>query len=475
MRILRTVGVLALGVVSVAGLAGAQDLTPKAGPQTEAIVIAGATIHPVWKGDPQGGQGAAAPAIADGVLYFTEGTLRGVYTRKDWEEYQKIVLWASPPRVIDAKGKHVYPGLIAPMTQLGLTEIQAVAATQDLGEVGNVTPEVRAGVAINPDSTLLPVTRRNGILLAGVFPVGGLVPGQASVVRMDAWTIEDANVATNRGISSGMVLRWPNVRPIVAWWNDRSEEDQMKDIRRDLEEIAKVFDTAKNYVVARAADQSLPVDVRWEAMAPVFKEGLKAEGAKQLPIYVQAQDADQIASAVQFCADRGLSCIIVGGRDAHLVSEMLKKHDVPVIVQGVQNMPRRDDAPVNEPFTLPAKLAAAGVRFTIASNDDTAHERNLPYTVATAVAHGLEKAAGLRSITIDAARILGVDAKYGSIETGKSATLIVTTGDPMEVTSDVVMSFLDGREIDMSNKQTKLAEKYLERYRQEGELKNEQK
>ena len=204
MRILRTVGVLALGVVSVAGLAGAQDLTPKAGPQTEAIVIAGATIHPVWKGDPQGGQGAAAPAIADGVLYFTEGTLRGVYTRKDWEEYQKIVLWASPPRVIDAKGKHVYPGLIAPMTQLGLTEIQAVAATQDLGEVGNVTPEVRAGVAINPDSTLLPVTRRNGILLAGVFPVGGLVPGQASVVRMDAWTIEDANVATNRGISSGM-------------------------------------------------------------------------------------------------------------------------------------------------------------------------------------------------------------------------------------------------------------------------------
>jgi imidazolonepropionase-like amidohydrolase len=115
------------------------------------------------------------------------------------------------------------------------------------------------------------------------------------------------------------------------------------------------------------------------------------------------------------------------------------------------------------------------VRFTIASNDDTAHERNLPYTVATAVAHGLEKAAGLRSITIDAARILGVDAKYGSIETGKSATLIVTTGDPMEVTSDVVMSFLDGREIDMSNKQTKLAEKYLERYRQEGELKNEQK
>ena len=458
MRILRTVGVLALGVVSVAGLAGAQDLTPKAGPQTEAIVIAGATIHPVWKGDPQGGQGAAAPAIADGVLYFTEGTLRGVYTRKDWEEYQKIVLWASPPRVIDAKGKHVYPGLIAPMTQLGLTEIQAVAATQDLGEVGNVTPEVRAGVAINPDSTLLPV-----------------VPGQASVVRMDAWTIEDANVATNRGISSGMVLRWPNVRPIVAWWNDRSEEDQMKDIRRDLEEIAKVFDTAKNYVVARAADQSLPVDVRWEAMTPVFKEGLKAEGAKQLPIYVQAQDADQIASAVQFCADRGLSCIIVGGRDAHLVSEMLKKHDVPVIVQGVQNMPRRDDAPVNEPFTLPAKLAAAGVRFTIASNDDTAHERNLPYTVATAVAHGLEKAAGLRSITIDAARILGVDAKYGSIETGKSATLIVTTGDPMEVTSDVVMSFLDGREIDMSNKQTKLAEKYLERYRQEGELKNEQK
>jgi imidazolonepropionase-like amidohydrolase len=478
MRIERTAGVLASVLMGVTGLAGAQDLTPKAGPQTRAIVVDGAMVHPVWKSGQDGGAGEAAPPIADGVVYFKDGTIQGVYTRSAWSEFMRIALWDAPPRVIDAKGKHVYPGLIAPMTQLGLTEIQSLEETQDLGEVGGVTPEVRAGVAINPDSTLLPVTRRNGILLAGVFPGGGLIPGQASVVRMDAWTTEDANVTTDRGnagISSGMVLRWPNVRPIVAWWNDRSEEDQMKDIKRDLEEIARVFDTAKNYVIARGADPSLPVDVRWEAMAPVFKEGVKPEGAKQLQLYVQAQDADQISSAVQFCADRGLRCIIVGGRDAHLVSEMLKKHDVPVIVQGVQNMPRRDDAPVNEPFMLPAKLAAAGVRFAIASNDDTAHERNLPYAVATAVAHGLEKAAGLRSITIDAAKILGVDAKYGSLEKGKSATLIITTGDPMEVTSDVVMSFLDGREIDMSNKQTKLAEKYLERYRQEGELKGEQK
>ncbi len=448
--------------------ASAQDLTPKAPAQTEPIVISGATIHPVSKG------GEPAPAIEDGVLYFTEGTLRGVYTKSQWADLQRTALWASPPRTIDAKGKHVYPGLIGPSTQLGLTEIQSVPQTADLGEVGNVTPEVRAGVAVNPDSTLLPVTRRNGILIVGVAPVGGMVPGQMSVMRLDAWTNDEAIVQTSRGVSTGMILRWPNVRPITAWWMDKSEEDQLKDIKKDLDEIVKVFDTAKNYAIARSADQSLPIDVRWEAMRPIFSatEG-DAVTLAQLPLFVLAQDADQITSAVQFCTERKLKCVIVGGRDAFMVSDVLKKHDVPVIVQGIQNMPRRDDSPVDEPFVLPRKLLDAGVRFTISNNDDTGHERNLPYSVATAVAHGLPGDAGMRTITIDAARILGIDARYGSLEAGKSATLIVTTGDPLLVTSDVVMAFLDGRELDLTNKQTKLAEKYLERYRQKGELKGQ--
>ncbi len=462
----------------------AQDLTPKAPPQSDAIVISNATIHPV----------SADPFV--GTLYFSQGVLRAVCTTSKWKEVEATVLWEKPPKRIDATGKHVYPAFIAPYTQLGLTEIQSVRSTQDLGEVGSITPEVKACTAFNPDSTLIPVTRRNGVLIAGIFPDGGLVPGQGCAARLDAWTIEDTAITPRDGFASvGMVLRWPNVRPITAWWMDRSEEDQLKEIRQQLDDIKKLFDTAKNYAVARKHDATQPIDLRWEPMTPIFfspaatttedqvasptaKDTASGEDADKskakhptLPVFIHAQDADQITSAVSFCAERNIRCVIVGGRDAALVSELLKKHAVPVIVTGAQNMPRRDDSAADDGFTVPKRLFDAKMQFTIASSDDTAHERNLPYVAATAVAHGLPIDAALRALTIDAAKILNIDDRYGSLEVGKSASLIVTQGDPLQVTSDVIMAFLDGRQIDLSNKQTKLAEKYMERYRQKGDVK----
>lgn len=461
----------------------AQDLTPKAAPQAAPIIISNATIHPI----------SAEPFV--GTLYFTNGILRSVATEQKWKEIEATVLFEKEPHRIDGTGKHVYPAFIAPYTQLGLTEIQSVRATQDLGEVGSITPEVKACTAFNPDSTLIPVTRRNGVLIAGIFPDGGLVPGQGCAARLDAWTVEDTAITPRDGLASaGMVLRWPNVRPISAWWMDRSEEDQLKEIRQQLDDIKKLFDTAKNYAVARKHDPSQPIDLRWEPMTPIFfslTPALKVDNeatapttkepaagddkskTKQptLPVFIHAQDADQIASAVSFCAERNIRCVIVGGRDAALVSELLKKNDVPVIVIGAQNMPRREDSSVDDGYTVPQRLFDAGVRFTIASSDDTAHERNLPYVAATAVAHGLPVDAALRALTIDAAKILGIDDRYGTLEVGKSASLIVTHGDPLQVTSDVIMAFLDGRQVDLTNKQTKLAQKYLERYKQKGDVK----
>lgn len=462
----------------------AQDLTHKAAPQSVPVIIHNATIHPI----------STEPFV--GTLYFTNGVLRSVATAEQWKQIEATVLWEKQPQRIDATGKDVYPAFIAPYTQLGLTEIQSIRATQDLGETGSITPEVKACTAFNPDSTLIPVTRRNGVLIAGIFPEGGLVPGQGCAARLDAWTIEDTAIAPRDNLASaGLVLRWPNVRPITAWWMNKSEEDQLKDIRQQLDDIKKLFETAKNYAVARKHDPSQPIDLRWEPMTSIFfsplyvnldapqsapttkqpANGDDADKAKAkhptLPVFIHAQDADQIASAVSFCAELNIRCVIVGGRDAALVSDILRKHDVPVIVLGAQNMPRRDDSAVDDGYTVPKRLYDAGVRFTIATSDDTAHERNLPYVAATAVAHGLPIDAALRALTIDAATILSIDDRYGTLETGKSASLIVTQGDPLQVTSDVVMAFLDGRQVDLTNKQTKLAEKYLERYRQKGDVK----
>jgi hypothetical protein len=261
------------------------------------------------------------------------------------------------------------------------------------------------------------------------------------------------------------------MRTVTAWWMDRSEDDQRRDIATQLESITKTLDTATRYRDARAADPSAPADLRWDAMIPVLPPAPTTEGQAPAPaakpIFFLANDQDQINAAVSYAQQRSLRAIIVGGRDAADCAELLKKHSVPVIVTGTHVFPRRDDAPYDDGYTLPARLQAAGVHFTIANSDDTAHERNLPYSVAMAVAHGLDHDAGIRAITLSAAEILGVADRYGSLEVGKTATLIVTTGSPLDVRTQITSAYIDGRTIDLSNKQTELAEKYEERYKQQ--------
>lgn len=460
--------------LAFASLAHAQDLTIKAPPQKIAVIIQNATIHPISR-DP----------IPNGVLILTDGLIRAVMTPEAFQKFMATASWASPPTIIDAKGLHAYPGLISPYTQLGLTEIAAVPQTSDIDEVGTFTPEARAASAVNPDSTLLPVSRTNGILTAAVFPDGGTFPGQPSLIRLDGWTVEDLAIEP----SLGLFVNWPNVRPITAWWMDRSEEDQLKDIKNNLETITRSFETAKNYLVVKSADASAPTDLHWEAFKGVFanppaqsgvaQPGEAAKDAapvdRQRLVFFTANDLDQITSVVSFAQDHKLQAVIIGGRDADQCAPLLREHNIPIIVRGTHNMPDRDDAAYDEPFTLPARLHAAGVRFCIASSDRTANERNLPYNAATAAAYGLPHDAALRAITLSTAEILGVADRLGSLDTGKAATIILTNGDPLEVTTNVQRAFIDGREIDLTNKQTKLADKYRERYRQSGQLKNEKK
>jgi hypothetical protein len=278
--------------------------------------------------------------------------------------------------------------------------------------------------------------------------------------------------------SVGVVIRWPNVRPITAWWMDRSEEDQVKEIRESLTSIERTFDAARAYDQQRDEDPDAPIDLRWEAMRAIFlssnpiadESPAQPTGKDLLPIFIHAQDLDQINTAVQFATSRNMKMVLVGGRDAEHAAPLLKQHDIPVIVLGTHTLPRRDDAPYDEAYTLPARLHAAGLTVALANNDDTAHERNLPYAAAMAAAHGLPAREALKTITINAAKVLGIDDQYGSLEPRKSASFILTTGSPLEATTRVTRAFIDGREIDLSNKQSKLAEKYMERYRQTGDI-----
>jgi len=424
----------------------AQDLTPKAPAQPQPVLITGATVHPVDR----------AP-IENGAVAFASGRITYVGPAGNAPRRR------ANTRVIDAEGMHVAPGFFAAETQLGLVEVGAVRATRDYNETGGVTPEVRAHIAVNPDSTLFPVARSGGILLTGVFPTGGRVPGQASIVRLDGWTYEDMLVDANpeRPVdTAGLVMNWPSMRPNTAWWNDTPESEQLETIRNNLTAIDDLWDNAEAYIDARDADDDHPVDIRLEAMRPVI------EGDH--PLLIAANDYDQITAAVAWATGRNYRPVLTGARDAPLAAELLLEHDVPVIISGTHTFPKRADQPHDHAYTLPKRLYDAGIDFAINTADRDGNVRNLPFEAGMAARFGLPKSEALRAVTLAPAEILGVADDYGSLDAGKSATLIIATHDPLEVRSHVLHAFIDGRDIDLTNKQTALAEKYREKYRQLG-------
>jgi imidazolonepropionase-like amidohydrolase len=415
----------------------AQDLTPRSRPQETPVALVGATVHPV-----------SGPPVEGGFVLFDKGRI--VAVGKEFPPFP------AGTRVIQARGGHVYPGLFAPFTQLGLTEIGAVRATRDFDEVGEITPEARAAVAVNPDSTLLPVARSNGVLTFAAFPAGGALAGRPSVMSVEGWTWEEMAILGD----AGLFVSWPVPRRAYArWWSEKPEEEAKEDerIRETVERVRRAFAEARAYLRARDAEEATPADVRLEAMRPALR--------KERPVFFRADDYDQIVTAVEFAAKEDLRAVVVGGRDAHLCADLLLRHDVAVIVDGVHDFPKRTDSDFDEVFRLPLRLEEAGVRWCLGSGESAWNERNLPYAAARAAAHGLPRDAALRAITLSPARIFGLDGELGSLDAGKRATLLVTDGDPLEVTTRVLLAFVDGRELDLSNKQTALAAKYREKYR----------
>lgn len=303
-------------------------------------------------------------------------------------------------------------------------------------------------VAINPDSDLLAVARAAGILLAGVVPEGGLVSGSASLIKLDGWTPEDLEIDR----SFGVVVTWPMVEPARTLASRRSPEEQRRRAKEDLDKLAKFFDDMKAVLDARAADSTVAHDLRAEAMRDVL--------SGRDPLFIEVGSTSQIESAIAWTKVRGLRPVIVGGDGIESAIPLLKSEKVAVVIRGVHRLPGQRHAPTDAAYSLPKKLQDAGILFSITTGDEPAHDRNLPHHAATAAAFGLDREAALRAVTANPCAMAGVLSRYGTIEPLKSATVIVTRGHPLELTSDVAAAWIDGRSIDLDSHQSQMKAKY---------------
>jgi imidazolonepropionase-like amidohydrolase len=415
------------------------------------VALVGGVIHPV-----------SGPELRDAVLIFDQGKIIAV---------GKDVAIPANAEKIDLKGQHVYPGLIEAHTHLGLVEISSVKATVDQAETGEINPNVKAQVAVNPDSEMIPVTRSSGVLTVLTAPGGGLISGQSAVMQLDGWTWEDMTVKS--GV--GMHIRWPRMAAIHTWRLDESAESQLANRDKSLRDIRRTIADARAYLAARkaatngaaakdAAALPLDSDARWEAMIPVL------EG--RMPVIIEADEIQQIESAVAFARHEGLKMILLGGYDAAQCSELLKQNSIPVILYGVHRLPQRKDDAYDAPFTVAAKLHQAGIKFCISGNGRMGNIRNLAYHAGTAAAYGLPAEEALKAVTLYPAEILGVADRLGSLAAGKDATLIITDGDPLEITSHVNAAFIGGRPVDLTDRHKQLWQKYQEKYRRQSPDKN---
>lgn len=386
--------------------------------------------------------------IENSVIGFEKGKLTMVAdartVRFDKAQFNKV---------IEITGKHVYPGFIAPNTTLGITEIDAVRATRDFAEVGVFKPHVRSLTAYSTDSKVMTTVRTNGVLLAQITPRSGRISGSSSIVQLDAWNWEDAVVKEDDGIH----LNWPKTYFAGGWWAEPGSMKKNDKLENQIIETARFFKEAKAYA---GAEDHAEKNIRFEAMGGIF------DGSKTL--FINTDYVKDITRAVLFCKELKIKkVVIIGGYDAWMVTDMLKENRVSVMLVRTHSLPKRPEDDVDLPYKLPYLLQKAGVAYCLqnAGDMEAMNTRNLPFLAGTAAAYGLTKEEALMSITLNTAKILGIDDKLGSLEVNKDATLFISTGDALDMrTNNVEMAFINGRVLDLSNFQKDLYEKYKGKY-----------
>ncbi|MDB9721030.1 amidohydrolase family protein [Winogradskyella sp.] len=408
--------------------------------QTKDFAIVGATAHI--------GNGTV---IKNSLIIVSKGKITRVL---DNSKPNAVTMQAMD--VIEAKGKHVYPGFIVSNGTLGLVEVDAVKASSDLSEMGTFNPHIRSIIAYNTESKIIESMRPNGVLLGQVVPRGGRITGTSSVVHYDAWNWEDAAIKMDNGIH----INWPSSFSRGRWWlGEDPGLKPNKDYAKQVKELADYFNEAKSYNKGNKGERHLP----YEGLIGLFDE------SKHL--YINADDEKGITDAVNFAKSQGVSKItIVGGYQAANVANFLKQNNVSVFLKRVHSRPELEDDDYDYAYKQAKKLVDAGVLVSLEPSGqmERMNSRNLPFYAGTTVAHGLTKEQALQLITQNPAKIMGIDAMYGTLEAGKSATLFISEGDALDMrTNQVIKAFIDGRDLSLETHQTRLWKRYAEKYNQE--------
>ncbi len=428
---MRKIFFLATTIIFSLNINAQDDIYPTP-PQKGTFYIINATIHV--------GNGAV---INSGTIKVTDGKIIQVGTNI-----------AASGDIIDAKGKQVYPGLILPESDLGLKEIaNAVRGSNDYQELGEWNPNVQSAVAYNTDSKIINTLKANGILLTNVAPAGSLIAGTTSVMQLDAWNWEDALYKRNTGIvfyMPGLIKR----RPRFGGRGQQPETDPVKEGLDKIEEVKKFFREAKAY--SQETDHR-ETNLKFEALKPLF--------AKQEKLFIHADVVKQLLVAVDFSKEFGIDVVIVGGTESWQIADLLKKNNISVILSREYKLPETEDEDIDQPFKTPYILKQAGVLFALNDDHDETRYRNLAFNAGTAAAYGLTKEEALQSITLNPAKILGIDDRAGTIEEGKDANIVISDGDILDMRTSIISAvFIQGRKVSLENKQTQLYHRYMTKY-----------
>ena len=395
-------------------------------PQEGPVAVTGGTLHTVTDG-----------IIENGSMLFEDGIITAIGQDIDIPDGAEI---------IDASGKHVYPGFIQGRSTIGLMEISRIQESTDLQETGAINPNIRAQVAFHPVSEHLPVAAVHGVTTVVPTPRGSLIAGMPAAMVTDGWTWEEMTL--REGL--GMVIEWPSMR-------DKDEYAKQTALLEESFEKARRYQKAQQ-AAADDPDIHHPLDVRWEAMKPVL------DG--EMPVFITVGDVRQVQAAIAWARKENLQLVLAGRRDLDLVADQLAAQNIPVMLTGVISGPARNWEGYDEGYRIPSKLYEAGVDFMITGDAGAASTYRIHHHAASAVAFGLPEEKALSAITIDAAKILGIDDLVGSLETGKHATFMITDGHALEMWSKKKKVFIQGREIEMLDKHKRLFHHYMEKHRQ---------
>jgi imidazolonepropionase-like amidohydrolase len=386
----------------------------------------------------------AGPVIENGSVLVRDGKIIGV---------GKSLTAPEGVPVIDITGQQVYPGMIDSASTLGLTT--------DASELGSINPQLRALTAIDANSEQIPMSRANGVTSVVVFPDGALIPGHLSIVHLDGSTNDAMGILP----AAALQLRFPVIATMRVWKHEPEDDEEpgsavvykpkpyaeaKKEHDEQIRELNTFFEQARRYRRAKPANP----DLKFEAMMPVL------DGS--MPVFVTAVREREIREAIAFADKQKIRIILADAAEAYKALKLIKARGIPVVLQPTLSLPLDDDDPYDRAYTTPSDLYKAGIKFSIATFSANA-VRNLPYQAAAAVPFGLPSDEAYKAVSLNAAEIFGISKRYGSIEEGKIADLIVTDGDPLDARTQVTRVFIDGKPMDLETRQKKLYEKYLPR------------